>query len=502
MFLGLTAPVVGALSEDGPDVVAGDSDQVLADLAAGGQFVKAAQASARGISPQFDAAVPANVRVAVNDVLVEFEAVFLLPPGSVQIAIGWQPQASLGVGGPVLVRSGGLYYPAAVADVRFGGHHAQGPVDGFVSMGSNHPWYFGSDEKVPADRFDFRSAFAHELVHSLGFTVDTRLNELGQRVLSGRTQVLDQSLYSGGVRLDDLSAAQQSAAFLRDDVWFDVGGGHLLPLNSDGGRGVSHFGNALSATDTEPGALMYSGLINGVRHRLDSPVIGALARLGFPTVSGPAAPLNVRFDGTTFRWRAALRVAAPPAETVRIIASRAGVVISSVDLPGAVEQYVVPAASRNAAFELVMIDRSGNSTSVPLRDAAPLMADATSLAELVAAPDYRSEYGDVLRLYWAFFNREPDVGGAGYWIGLHRQGVSLDSIAEAFAGSGEFRNRYGNLRSSEDYLSVIYRNVLGRERDNEGFIYWLGLLNRGRLSRGAVVRWIAAAPEFIAVHSY
>ena len=496
MILGFVNPVSSS-----PDVL-GDSENVFTDIAATGQIARAVQTGIPGITPEFDPGVPAEVRVAVNDVLAQFEAVFRFPAGSVQIAVGWSDQVSLGVGGPVIVYRQGRYYPAAVADVRFGGHHARDRVDGFVSMGSNHKWYFGTSDQVPANLFDFRSAFAHELVHALGFTVHTEINARGQRVLSGRTQVLDQNLYSDGKRLDSLSPAQQSAAFGRDDVWFDVGGGRLLPLNSDGGRGVSHFGNAHSATDTEPGALMYSGLINGVRHSLDAPVIGALARLGFETIAGPASPVNVRLSGRTLRWNTDPTLTAPPAETIRINAYDKGEVIYTMDLPGAVEQHAIPAAAKSAGIEILLIDRSGNSTRAPVPGAAPAMPEATSLTQFVAAPDYRAEYGDVLRLYWAFFNREPDVGGASYWVGVYRSGGSLDAIAEAFASSPEFNTRYGSLKGNDDYLSVIYQNVLGRERDDAGFLYWVDLLNKRLLSRGAVVRWIAAAGEFIASHPY
>ncbi len=461
-----------------------------------------ALASAPGVSPVFDSNVPTHVRSAVVDVVTQFESVFAFPPGSVQVAVGWTVQGGLGVGGPVLVQRDGAYYPAAVADVVFGGHHAKQDVDGFVSMASNQPWYFGSRPDVPPTRYDFRSAFAHELVHALGFSVDTTLNARGQRVLSGRTQVFDQNLSSGGRPLVNLSAARQSAAFAADEIWFDVGGGWLLPLDSEGGRGASHFGNAVSPTDTEPGALMYGGLIQGARHQLDAPVVGALSRLGYPTTVPPAEPADLRFDGRVLRWNNSSSASAPPAEVVRIRAYRSGRLLTSTDLPGAVEQYVVPASVRDAALEISLIDRTGNITSIPVSGTVPIMAEAGTLSQLVAAPDYLPRYGDVLRLYWAFFNREPDVGGAAYWIGVHRSGVSLDAIAEAFAGSGEFRSRYGKLRSNEDYLAVIYQNVLGRERDNDGFVYWLGLLNRGRLTRGTVVRWIAAAPEFIGAHPY
>lgn len=114
---------------------------------------------------------------------------------------------------------------------------------------------------------------------------------------------------------------------------------------------------------------------------------------------------------------------------------------------------------------------------------------------------FRSEHGDVLRLYRAFFNREPDAGGAQYWIDVFDRGASLDVIAESFTLSPEFRNAYSGTSNAE-YVSRVYRNVLGRSYDEAGFRYWLGLLDSRRLTRGTLVRWVAANAEFVNRYPY
>lgn len=131
-----------------------------------------------------------------------------------------------------------------------------------------------------------------------------------------------------------------------------------------------------------------------------------------------------------------------------------------------------------------------------------LIADASSLAEITHATDFQPAHADVLRLYWAFFIREPDVDGAKYWLGLFDQAVDLDTIAAQFAASQEFSNRYGVAPSNEQYVAIVYQNVLGRTADSSGFAYWLGLVESGQLGRGGVVRWIAANSEFISKHPY
>jgi uncharacterized protein (DUF1501 family) len=114
---------------------------------------------------------------------------------------------------------------------------------------------------------------------------------------------------------------------------------------------------------------------------------------------------------------------------------------------------------------------------------------------------FRPEHGDVLRLYRAFFNREPDASGARYWIDTYDRGASLDVIAESFTESAEFRNAYQGTSNAE-YVRRVYRNVLGRDYDEAGYRYWLGMLDARRLSRGTLVRWVAANAEFADRYPY
>ncbi len=101
----------------------------------------------------------------------------------------------------------------------------------------------------------------------------------------------------------------------------------------------------------------------------------------------------------------------------------------------------------------------------------------------------------MLRLYRAFFQRDPDIDGANYWLERSRRGLSIDEISYSFAASEEFDNTYGSV-DNRQYLEILYGNVHGRATDPAGVDYWLAALEDGRLSRGGVVRWIAAGEEF------
>lgn len=101
-----------------------------------------------------------------------------------------------------------------------------------------------------------------------------------------------------------------------------------------------------------------------------------------------------------------------------------------------------------------------------------------------------------MRLYRAFFNREPDVGGASYWILEYDRGASLDDLAFGFSNSTEFLAAYGSNLTDDAFLRILYGNILGRTPDDAGLAYWLGEL-QGGLGRDGVVRWITANDEFI-----
>ena len=124
------------------------------------------------------------------------------------------------------------------------------------------------------------------------------------------------------------------------------------------------------------------------------------------------------------------------------------------------------------------------------------VSDASTLGEIVSASDFTQADADLLRLYYVFFDRDPDVGGARYWIDRSRDDLGYTEIAEFFATSPEFDDTYGDLDDRE-FVAVLYRNALEREADGEGFEFWVGELEQSLRSRAEVVRQFGFSPEFI-----
>ncbi|MCU1452908.1 MAG: hypothetical protein JWN46_1054 [Acidimicrobiales bacterium] len=111
----------------------------------------------------------------------------------------------------------------------------------------------------------------------------------------------------------------------------------------------------------------------------------------------------------------------------------------------------------------------------------------------VAAP-WAGSRAPVLRLYWAFFLREPDQGGYDYWLGQYSTGGGLAGIAEKFAQSAEFKSAYGPL-SDREFVQRVYVNVLTRKADDAGVTYWVDQLQHHGLTRGGLMTKFSESPE-------
>jgi hypothetical protein len=102
----------------------------------------------------------------------------------------------------------------------------------------------------------------------------------------------------------------------------------------------------------------------------------------------------------------------------------------------------------------------------------------------------------ITRLFSAFFLREPDASGRAYWTDQYLSGtLSLPGVATSFASSPEFRARYGAL-DDEQFVRLVYQNVLERAPDVGGLSFWTGRLRAGA-SRGLVMTGFSESPEYV-----
>lgn len=111
------------------------------------------------------------------------------------------------------------------------------------------------------------------------------------------------------------------------------------------------------------------------------------------------------------------------------------------------------------------------------------------------ALDISGNAGQLFRLYQAIFNRKPDEAGLGYWLKAVDNGASLESVAVEFTKSAEFTKMYGANASNKEMLTKIYEYALHRQPDNDGFAWWLDVLDTKKASLGTVLIGFSESKE-------
>src|SRR4051812_46490395 len=109
-----------------------------------------------------------------------------------------------------------------------------------------------------------------------------------------------------------------------------------------------------------------------------------------------------------------------------------------------------------------------------------------------AAPLRRSI---VYRLYGAALGRVPDNSGLKNWIAAIDSGtLTLKQAVSGFTSSTEFLNRYGNPDNTT-FVTLLYKNVLGRTPDSGGLAAWTNALSAGMSRSDAVLGFSESAED-------
>ena len=107
-----------------------------------------------------------------------------------------------------------------------------------------------------------------------------------------------------------------------------------------------------------------------------------------------------------------------------------------------------------------------------------------------------TDSGRMFRLYNAAFRRFPDSSGLKYWIDQFSSGANdIRTVSSSFLVSDEFKLRYGENVSDNQYVKTLYINVLNRELDQSGYDYWVGNLSNGIEQRHEVLLGFAESAE-------
>lgn len=107
--------------------------------------------------------------------------------------------------------------------------------------------------------------------------------------------------------------------------------------------------------------------------------------------------------------------------------------------------------------------------------------------------DLSGSAGQVYRLYQAAFNRQPDIGGLGFWIYVNQSGSSMLDIANGFINSDEFNSSYGKNVSNATFVGLLYNNVLHRAGEKGGLDWWTAGLDAGNSRPGVLTGFSESA---------
>lgn len=125
--------------------------------------------------------------------------------------------------------------------------------------------------------------------------------------------------------------------------------------------------------------------------------------------------------------------------------------------------------------------------------AGPELGGPAPLALGLPAPE--GVTGSIVRLYLGALGRPPDPDGLRFWVARYGAGLSLDSIAAAFADSPDYAARFAGPDAA--FVAALYREVLGRDPDPAGESSWIAALAAGT-SRAAALVAFTESGEFVA----
>ncbi len=144
-------------------------------------------------------------------------------------------------------------------------------------------------------------------------------------------------------------------------------------------------------------------------------------------------------------------------------------------------------------FTIVDCD-TNDSVPISFVESLPATGPAISLNTLAGETfTYESMAGvngSVVRLYAASFLRDPDLDGFVHW---RYSGLTVPQMATYFMSSEEWETSYGDL-TEDEFVELIYQNVLDRSPDDEGLDYWTGIAQAN--GRTAVLLGFSESQEF------
>lgn len=154
-------------------------------------------------------------------------------------------------------------------------------------------------------------------------------------------------------------------------------------------------------------------------------------------------------------------------------------------------------ANGEAGYKAVLPIASGEIERVDFDQAMADLDDGRiSVSNDVVAFDIGGNAGEAFRLYDAGLNRTADQSGLSFYTNQLDNGASLTDVANSLLNSDEFISNFGSLgdQTNEEYVDLLYQNVLDRAADDVGKAHYVDQLVQGQ-SRGEVLASFSESDE-------
>lgn len=121
------------------------------------------------------------------------------------------------------------------------------------------------------------------------------------------------------------------------------------------------------------------------------------------------------------------------------------------------------------------------------------------ILELYNSNNFKSDFEQVFRLHKAALLREPAYDGIQTVLNeMRKPTFDIYNLADIYANSQEFKNKYGDTSNYDQFVENLYNNVLGRSSDPAGKSGWVDALSTGQMTVGQVLVGFAESAENIA----
>ncbi len=463
------------------------------------------------------AGIPAAERAVIDATMEAWASSVDMNSGRIDVQIEYVAMSGSALASTshaFVILSDGSTMPTALLNASLGGDQFPGSPDIRIIVNSNINWSSQLSGPISSSQYSLYATMLHEIGHGLGFSSSFNPSSAAGDPHTSFDARLFYDLASGGgagpsaprQTISSPSVTTGQAWFLNlDGTWERI----YDPTSYQGGSSMSHFDEATYSGFTgAAGSVMTPTQYNGeTSYEIDAVVLGGMEAAGWHIKAAPAAPnvssANIGPGSTTVAVSPNTGTANPPAAQWRVVIKQGPSTIATTTVAATDRSITVPGYLPAGTYTISIFGVGTGGTSSPVvltvtstNAAAPTYTNCRQAPVNPIFNTTNEVNASVYRLYCAYFLRYPDLAGFGFWFDTHvNEGWSLARISDFFATGAEFDATYGSL-NNDQFVTLIYNNVLSRSPEPVGYAFWVNQLNSGGFTRGEVMLFFSQSDEF------